>query len=384
LRNGFLSLFPKVFRQGSLRVPCPVVLCMLRRPVPAIPAELLSRAHPVKAERALAISRLDSRFEESRSSLKRLLSRGIDKWVIAYSGGKDSTATVALTLELVRSGELDPESVEIIYCDTMMEIPILQDNAFHFLQYLDKVAHAEQLPVKCRIVKPDVREGFWFLLLGKGYPPPHQRFRWCTRRLKITPSRKLVRNGDPKRTCILTGVRFRESRERDRQLQLSCTRGGECGQGVWFWQSKGFGISFAAPIVNWSDCDVWDFLRFLLPPQGYPTLKLYEIYRNGNDMRFGCWMCTVVRQDRTMMKLTEANNLAYLKPLLDYRNYVMDVTNCQSHRESRVTRPDGNPGRLTIETRRMLFDRLLTVEKSSGLRLITEEEKAAILRYWSE
>jgi DNA sulfur modification protein DndC len=165
---------------------------------------------------------------------------------------------------------------------------------------------------------------------------------------------------------------------------LSCTRGGECGQGVWFWQSKGLGISFAAPIVDWSDCDVWDFLRFVLPAKGYPTLKLYEIYRNGNDMRFGCWMCTVVRQDRTMTKLTEANDLKYLKPLLEYRNYVIEATNCRLHPESRVTRPDGNPGRLSMNTRRTLFDRLLAVEKESGLTLIAEEEKTAILRYWSE
>lgn len=356
-----------------------------RRPkVPSLPAkEVMSSVREYVASDVK--SRLDTRIAESKFALKHVLDKGITSWQIAYSGGKDSSTAVALTLELVRSGELAPDSIDITYADTCLEIPILRANALQFLDYVTEIARDEALPVKCHVVTPRVEERFWFLLLGKGYPPPHQRFRWCTRRLKITPARELLRyNGAPENTCILTGVRFRESKARDKQMELSCRRGGECGQGLWFWQSKSLGISFVAPIVHWKSCDVWDYLRFVLPLAGWPTLRLYEIYCNDNEMRFGCWMCTVVRQDRTMTKLTEANNLNYLKPLLEFRNYTAEVTNCRLHPESRIMRPDGNPGRLSMNTRKMLFDRLLDVEEKSGLTLIIEEEKAAITQYWSE
>jgi DNA sulfur modification protein DndC len=42
------------------------------------------------------------------------------------------------------------------------------------------------------LVKPEIEDSFWSLIIGKGYPPPNRWFRWCTTKLKIRPVRKVI------------------------------------------------------------------------------------------------------------------------------------------------------------------------------------------------
>src|SRR5258708_25738979 len=35
-------------------------------------------------------------------------------------------------------------------------------------------------------------DSFWVNLIGKGYPAPRHKFRWCTERLKIKPSNRYI------------------------------------------------------------------------------------------------------------------------------------------------------------------------------------------------
>ncbi len=51
-------------------------------------------------------------------------------WVIAYSGGKDSTATVTLVAHLIATGRVrPPTSLTVLYADTGMELPPLHLSA---------------------------------------------------------------------------------------------------------------------------------------------------------------------------------------------------------------------------------------------------------------
>lgn len=44
-------------------------------------------------------------------------------WVIAYSGGKDSSATLAVVLYLIETGQVKrPESLTVMYADTGLEL----------------------------------------------------------------------------------------------------------------------------------------------------------------------------------------------------------------------------------------------------------------------
>jgi len=320
------------------------------------------------------------RFKESKTLLKRMVTRGYNRWIIAFSGGKDSTTTVITAIETaIELGE-QVERIDVVYSDTMLEIPVIHQYALTFLKFLQESKRNIGLPLYCHTTYPKVKERFWVCLLGKGYPPPHQRFRWCTRRLKIEPVEEALRSSiEPNKTLILTGVRFRESSNRDRLLNKSCRRGGECGQGLWFRYSSRLQAGFLAPIVHWDECDVWDFLQFHAPLLGYPTNHLEENIYNGRETRFGCWMCTVVRQDRAMEKITALPEWSHLKPLLNFRQRVKDLT---SQPNSRVTRPNGKPGRLTLAVRQQLLRELLDLQATLKMNLISPEEIGAIKNLW--
>ncbi len=352
----------------------------------SLPVELVQLEVPVVAEGSTdTFQRLDMRIAEAEEALKHVSKKGFQRWIITYSGGKDSTAVVCLAFELAKRGAIDPPRVDVVYADTRMEIPLLRAQAFRFLTFLRKRAKDSGLPFRCHVRTPNVRSSFWFLLLGKGYPPPHQRFRWCTRRLKIDPMKDLVsKAGQSMKTCVMTGVRFNESENRDRALSLACKRGGECGQGLWYWEKKRLNVGYLAPIVNWPDCDVWDFLLLYMAKEGWPTKTLSDLYQTGRDLRFGCWMCTVVRQDKTMNALVKASNNTLLEPLISFRNRVIEVTSTSINPGSRLKRDNGALGRLTLETRKSLYAELLEVQEEAQMQLITTDERNAITRFWRE
>jgi len=327
-------------------------------------------------------NRLALRIKECTSALKSTLKRGFDHWILTFSGGKDSTTTLIVSLEAVLHGSLPVRRIDVIYSDTLIEIPVIREYALRFLDFLRDFQRVAPLPLHCHVVQPALEQRFWVCLLGKGYPPPHQRFRWCTRRLKIEPVEAALKaHVQPNRTVILTGIRFGESPDRDRRLNHSCRRGGECGQGAWFQYSSRLQAAYLAPIVYWQECDVWDFLNYWAPRWGYPTHLLEKEVYNGRETRFGCWMCTVVRQDKTMEKITALPEWAHLRPLLEFRQRVKNVT---KPIESRVLRPDGKPGKLSLETRRRLLDELLSLQSSLKMKLISDEEVVLIRKLWGD
>jgi DNA sulfur modification protein DndC len=322
------------------------------------------------------------RLKDSISALRAMVEKGYTHWIVTFSGGKDSTTTLIVSLEAALVHPEQVERIDIVYSDTMLEIPLIRQFALDFMRTIQNMERVARLPIYCHIVCPEIEQRFWVCLLGKGYPPPHQRFRWCTRRLKIEPVENALKSFvKPGKTLILTGVRFGESRARDARLHQSCGRGGECGQGVWFQFSSRLQAAYMAPIVEWGECDVWDFLQFHAPALGYPTRHIEDSIYNGRETRFGCWICTVVRQDRTMEKITALLQWSHLRPLLDFRQRVKELT---SRPESRLIRPDGKPGRLTLAVRRQLLDELLKLQTTVGIEIVSPDEIVIIQKYWEK
>jgi len=322
------------------------------------------------------------RLKDSISALRAMIEKGYTHWIVTFSGGKDSTTTLIVSLEAALVHPEQVERIDIVYSDTMLEIPLIRQFALDFMEIIQNMERIARLPIYCHVVCPEIEQRFWVCLLGKGYPPPHQRFRWCTRRLKIEPVEDALKSFvRPGKTLILTGVRFGESRARDARLHQSCGRGGECGQGVWFQFSSRLQAAYMAPIVEWGECDVWDFLQFHAPALGYPTRHIEDSIYNGRETRFGCWICTVVRQDRTMEKITALPQWSHLRPLLDFRQRVKELT---SRPESRLIRPDGKPGRLTLAVRRQLLDELLKLQTTVGIEIVSSDEIAIIQKYWEK
>lgn len=299
------------------------------------------------------------KFAESIGILEKLYEKN-KKWVVTYSGGKDSTALVVLALYMKeRYQDID---LSITYSDTQMEIPGMALVARNFLGALQN-----KYDSKVRIVTPDIEDTYWVRMIGRGYPPPGPRFRWCTPKIKIKPSRKLHNDEG----LFITGLRLGESQQRDVRLKNSCLNSGanECGGDVWATQK---GIDVAAPIIHWETFDVWQFL-IITAVKVVPEAQLVVDLYGNTSMRFGCWMCTVVMKDRTMMALAKTDTT--VKKLLEFREWIQEE---KLKSENRYIRKDGRKGRLSIGFRKVILRKLLALQEELKITLITPLELKAI------
>ncbi len=297
-------------------------------------------------------------------------------WAIAYSGGKDSSATVTLVAELIRRGDVPaPESLTVLYADTRMELLPLHISAMRLLD------HLKERGIQTQIVLPPLDDRFFVYMLGRGVPPPKNRFRWCTPQLKVEPmlaALKGVREQSGEKLLMLTGVRIGESAARDQRIALSCSRdGAECGQG-WFQETTPESIADTlAPLLHWRVCHIWDWLTFHAPLAGYPTAMVAEAYggdeASERNARTGCVGCNLTSDDHALkLLMLTYDHWRYLEPLLRLRPLYRELTRPVSRlrKDGSERRKDGslvkNPmrmGPLTFEARRAGLAEVLALQK---------------------
>src|SRR5574341_725260 len=77
------------------------------------------------------VARLFNRIEQAKGSLNHVLEKGYDHWIITFSGGKDSTSSIVVSLEtaLERAGKV--KRIDIVYADTLIEIPTIRTSPCH-------------------------------------------------------------------------------------------------------------------------------------------------------------------------------------------------------------------------------------------------------------
>lgn len=353
-----------------------------------------------------------SLFEEERLTLQKSIELSAESlchygslykhWAIAFSGGKDSSATVTLVAHLIESGRIPkPESLTVLYADTRQELPPLLASAMRILEELRKRG------VDTRVVLPDLDHRYFVYMLGRGVPPPSNTFRWCTPKLKVmNMERELekVKALHGEKLLMLTGVRIGESAARDQRIAISCTKdGGECGQG-WFQQTSSKAVADTlAPILHWRVCHVWDWLMFEAPNKGWTTEMVAEVYGMTNsegeeplNTRTGCIGCPLVQEDRALLTVVKSPQWSYLAPLLKLRPLYWEVKKPQyrlrKHEERNkngsLAAKQGRLGPLHMEARRWMLGEVLAIQalvneaaSSQGkpeISLINDEELARI------
>jgi len=319
---------------------------------------------------------------------------------LAWSGGKDSTATLTLIVHLIESGELpQPEVLHVFYADTRQELPPIQIAAELVMAKL-----RERSWIKLTVVRAPLDKRFMVYILGRGVPPPNNNtLRWCTRQIKVDPMAEALGAAiaDLDGTALMiTGVREGESAVRDGRIAMSCSKdGAECGQG-WYQQvlpdAKGVRgrIATLAPILHWRVCTVWDWLKIFAPmPEfgGWPVAVLADAY-GGDDAteinaRTGCIGCPLASHDTALEVIVQMPAWEHLTPLLDLKPlYRWMRLPEQRHRKSGVERlKDGsiakNPqrmGPLTLDARREALDQILAIQRQARVDLINAEEEARI------
>jgi DNA sulfur modification protein DndC len=321
-------------------------------------------------------------------------------WAIAYSGGKDSSATVTLIASLIATGQIAaPESLTVLYADTRMELPPLHATAMVLLQEL------QARGIKTQIVLPSLDDRFFVYLFGRGVPAPKNRFRWCTPQLKIEPMELALaglRQEYDEKFLMFTGVRVGESAMRDQRIALSCSKdGAECGQG-WFQASTPESVAdVLAPLLHWRVCHVWDWLTFHAPLQGFSTQLVAEAYGGDEaeeiNARTGCVGCNLASKDTALETILKLPQWAYLAPLTRLRPLYQEMMQPKFRiRKVGERKKDGtlssSPMRMgpyTMEARRYGLAQVLsiqeevnaaaTVSKRPVIDLINEEEHGRIL-----
>lgn len=297
--------------------------------------------------------------------------------VVAFSGGKDSTALLGLMLAADRQGL---KNWRVINSDTLMEIPFLEEHIKSCGSILQ-----EKGILFDRVVAP-ISNRFFFTLIGKGVPSPTRSFRWCTQALKIKPQiRKLKELGD---YILLTGERMGESKNRDKKLK-GCDGSNECG--VPELKNTAMSDNIERPLLNARTCDIWDTIALfdiekLLPGSLENLTKIYSINDedNSQSLRTGCIGCPLVKKDKSLEKLIAV--YGGYQPLTELRS-LYDLTRLD---ENRIMRPDlKGKGAVKLKVRKALWANILDIESRvqqffPEFTLVQQDEKDAIEKALSE
>lgn len=349
-------------------------------------------------------------------------------WLIGYSGGKDSTAVtqlVWLALAALPSADRTKKPIYVITTDTLVENPIVASWVRSSLDVLNRSAAEQCLPFQTKLLEPAIEDSYWVNLLGKGYPAPRPGFRWCTERLKIKPASQFIESTANRygEAILLLGARSAESSARAGSLSRreSVSREGLTAH------PQLVNTLIYAPIKEWSNDDVWMFLTRSPNPWGHSNKDLLALYRGATEdnecpvvvdtstpscgnSRFGCWVCTLVDQDRSMKAMIQNDTEnSWMRPLLELRNE-LDFRG-EGARERDLRRRDFRrlrgepqlnrsgdglvPGPYTQATRAELLEHLLRVQTAirtnprtpeplKNIELVSLRELKAIRRLWVE
>lgn len=338
-------------------------------------------------------------------------------WLIGYSGGKDSTA--ALQLVWLSIEELTVEQrkkpIYVMNTDTLVESPVVSKWVEKSLKAMEQVAEDKKIPIKTKSLIPEYNNTFWVNLIGRGYPFPRMKYRWCTDRLKIQPVNNFIKNkiAEHGEVILVLGTRKAESARRNQTMtNLEKKRVRELlSQNPTLTNELVF-----SPLEAWTDDDVWAFLMQYKNPWGYSNMDLLTMYRGATadnecplmvdkdlpscgKSRFGCWVCTMVEKDKSMeAMIANDDEKVWMTQLLDFRN---EFGNEDGDRERRsFRRMSGNlqgnyrklfHGPYKKEVREKWLERLLSIQmniKEEGpedfkdLELIRIQELQAIRRIW--
>jgi DNA sulfur modification protein DndC len=340
-------------------------------------------------------------------------------WVCGYSGGKDSTATLQLVwnaVSLLPEDRRNHKPIHVISTDTLVESPVVAAWVTQSLKKMQTAANEQALPIQVHRLTPEINSTYWVNLLGRGYPYPRANFRWCTSRLKIEPANRFIENmiSAAGEAILVLGTRKAESSARRavmenyerKRIRDHLSPNGALPNSFVF-----------SPIEEWTSDLVWQYLMQYANPWGHSNKDLLAMYRGASadgecplvldtatpscgNSRFGCWVCTLVSEDKSMSAMIQNDEeKAWMLPLLDFRNEIAAAKEQDRSRRD-FRRMDGRltyfKGRLvhgpyTKTTREYFLRRLLTVNQYIQAEgpaeieehpLITMEELRAIRRIW--
>ena len=321
-------------------------------------------------------------------------------WIIGYSGGKDSTCVLQLVYLAINELHEQQRTKNIwdICGDTLVEIPTVMERVDLTLDRLNKKAIQDNMPLKAQKVYPEVNNSFFVNIIGRGYPSPTRTFRWCTERLKIDPASEFIKNKVSQfgEAIIVLGARKSESMSRAQTMEKYAVKGELLRKHATLPSAHVY-----APIEDWGLTDVWTFLGSFASPWDDNNQELVMMYQKaGGDecplvidtstpscgnSRFGCWVCTVVEQDKSIKGFID-NGETWLQPMADFRNMIAEMREQREKHRVKDKSRIGDYGPFKMSSRKIILEELFKVEKEMfdtyKKRIIRFEELLAIQNIW--
>jgi 3'-phosphoadenosine 5'-phosphosulfate sulfotransferase (PAPS reductase)/FAD synthetase len=189
------------------------------------------------------------------------------KIVVPVSGGKDSQACLKLALQ-----SYQPDEIIGLFCDTQFEHPLTYE-------------HIETIRDLYQVSIMRVCAGSVPAIVSQFGQFPTSRFRMCTDRLKIKPSKDFYKDLAERQGGfqVWLGMRSGESTARAKNYAENVSTDiyppHEFGSSFPKYLHK-MGVYFRLPILDWSEFDVFDFLNGEQNP----------LYKMGSK-RVGCFPC---------------------------------------------------------------------------------------------
>ncbi len=368
--------------------------------------------------------KLAERVEEVKSNIKRLYAEDDLPWIIGYSGGKDSTAVLELVWHSVAEIPADKrqKKIYVISTDTLVENPIVAKWVELSLMRINAESAKQEMHIEAHRLVPKLEDRFWVNLIGKGYPAPRPKFRWCTSRLKINASTEFIRTvaSETGEAILFLGTRSAESAARKKSMErhhgstrdLLSKNSDPRLDRVWVFP----------PIADWTNDDVWEYIIENENPWGHSNTELFHLYRGASpdaecplvvdsntpscgDSRFGCYVCTMVDKDKSLSAMIKNDDdKKWMLPLAEFREKRLPTDDDFPNRDFRrldgridIFKRGGEPelihGPYKKAYRESLLRDLLIAQTEirrnappglEGFQIITMEELEEIRRVWIE
>ena len=210
---------------------------------------------------------------ERRDEAVEFIHKTMDKFqkpaIVSFSGGKDSLATLLLTV------------------DAGLDLPVLFVNTG--LEFDETVAHVHEIAERYNlklIEETAPTDAFFGNLVHFG--PPAKDFRWCCKTNKLGPTVGAIMKNFPDGVLSFIGQRKYESEARHDKGR------------IWVnpWTP---GQTGASPIQNWTALHVWMYIFYKKAP--------YNVwYTRGLD-RIGCFLCPA--SDLSELEIVAGNSSRY-------------------------------------------------------------------------
>ena len=260
-------------------------------------------------------------------------------------------------------------------------------------------------------------------LIGKGYPTPRQKFRWCTSRLKINASTEFIRRVVSERgeAILFLGTRSAESAARKKVMEKHAKK--STRELLSRNTDPRLDRAWIFPLIkDWSNDEVWEYLIENENPWKHSNIELFHLYKGASpdsecplvvdsntpscgDSRFGCYVCTMVDKDKSLAAMIKNDSdKIWMMPLSDFRDKKLNKEKDHQFRDFRrlkgnldIYKKNGDyhltPGPYKQSYRKELLEELLIAQKKirdgapedmKDFEVISLEEMEEIRRIWVE